>query len=125
MEIQNAKITSTSLGDTGRGNSFWLHLDYGGSGQGFGGYALGGKFTHYVITGILETVGVDTWEELKGKSVRVKIKSDGGWGGSIIAIGHFLDEKWFSPSDFNKECDHCIVSDGSRSSHCKHCGEEL
>ena len=37
-EIRNAIITSVSLDDADRGMlTGWLHLDYGGSGQGFGG----------------------------------------------------------------------------------------
>ena len=39
--IKNAKIESTKLGfDRGTIMSCWLHLDYGGAGQGFGGYVL-------------------------------------------------------------------------------------
>lgn len=94
--IQNAKISGTELGGNERGPSFWVYLDYGGAGQGFGGYRLGGEFTHYVIMGILEAVGVDSWEQLKGKPVRAKIED-----GTIVAIGHFLDDKWFTPKNYN------------------------
>ena len=40
-EIKNAIITGTYLGIEDHGIlTFWLYLDYGGSGQGFGGYQL-------------------------------------------------------------------------------------
>lgn len=97
-EIQNAKITGTELGITDRGPSFWVSVDYGGSGQGFGGYRLGGTFTDYVIFGILKAVGVDSWEKLKGTPVRVKGSHDG-----IEAIGHYLEDKWFNPKDYKNE----------------------
>lgn len=100
MEVRNATISSTSLGNDDHGPSFWIHLDYGGAGQGFGGYMLGGGFTHYVIMGILNTVGVDKWENLKGKPVRVQASDD-----KVEAIGHYLKDKWFYPSDYNKAKD--------------------
>ncbi len=74
------KIESTMLGFEDHGiMSFWLTLDFGGSGQGFGGYCLGGTFTHDVLTGILEAVGVEKWEDLKGKPVWVR-REDGSTG---------------------------------------------
>jgi hypothetical protein len=95
MEIKNAKITSTMLGFEDHGFLTWfLHLDFGNSGVGFGGYALGGDNTDKVIRAILETVGVETWEDLKGKYVRVK---GGEWGKKVEAVGNVLEEKWFTP----------------------------
>lgn len=94
-EIVNAKITSTKLGFDDH-YSFWLYLDYGGSGQGFGGYALGGKFTDYILRGILETLGVDTWEKLPGTSVRVDRDH-----GKIYRIGHYLKDDWFDPGSYD------------------------
>jgi hypothetical protein len=98
-EIKNARIESTSLGFD-RVFSCWLHLDYGGSGQGFGGYCLwnlnnsasatwGAEF----IERILNTVGVQYWEELKGKHIRV----DAEKFGKIHGIGHYLKDDWFYP----------------------------
>jgi len=98
MEIKNAKITGTELGGNERGPSFWVYVDYGGAGQGFGGYSLGGTFTHYVITGILEALEVDSWEKLKGTPVRVKASHD-----KVQAIGHYLKDQWFDPSEFKDE----------------------
>ena len=96
--IQNAKITGTSLGNDDRGPSFWVFVDYGGSGQGFGGYRLGGTFTDYVLFGVLNALKVDKWEDLKGTPVRVEIED-----GTIKAIGHYLEDKWFNPKEFSDE----------------------
>lgn len=113
MEIQNALIKSTSLGYEDHGIlTCWLHLDFGGSCQGFGGYALDepikdreGKFVERVPTvatgkwvkGILEVVGVEKWEALSGKHIRVE--REDGWNGKIRRIGHFLEDKWFDPAN--------------------------
>lgn len=98
MEIKNAKISGTRLGNDDRGPTFWIMVDYGGAGQGFGGYSLGGKFTHYAIMGILDTLGVQTWEQLVGKPVRVK-----GDNGKIQAIGNYLKDQWFDPSEYKDD----------------------
>jgi hypothetical protein len=42
---------------------------------------------------VLETVGVDSWEKLPGKSIRV----DADWD-KIHKIGHFIKDRWFDPS---------------------------
>lgn len=104
MEVKNAKITNTMLGCEDHGIlSAWLTLDYGGTGQGFGGYALDGKpkdrgerSPHAAcglwVKRILEVVGVGKWEDLKGQHVRVRTN-----GGKVYAIGHLLEDKWFEP----------------------------
>lgn len=77
-KIRNAKIESTKLGfDRGAIMSCWLHLDYGGGGQGFGGYVLWNsyhddyetKWGAEYIESVLKTVGVESWEELPGKHI--------------------------------------------------------
>ena len=126
-EINNAKIVSTTLGveDYGIMSSF-LHLEWEGAGIGFGGYRLGGESGMAYIEEILNVVGVDKWEDLKGKYVRVDSE---GLGGKALGIGNIIKDTWLYHEEFfkkfEKECDHCIVSDGFRGSHCKHCGEEL
>jgi hypothetical protein len=104
MEIINGKIGSTMLGVEDHGiMSFFLHLEFDGSGQGFGGYALdqwdetkkrrvGTAFGLECIQRILDTVGVEKWEDLKGKYIRVKKAS---WSSPITAIGHIIDNKWY------------------------------
>ena len=46
---------------------------------------------------IMDTVGVDEWEDLKDKYVRCKID---GWGSSIDEIGNITKEKWFNIRKF-------------------------
>lgn len=52
------------------------------------------------ISKILETVGVDKWEDLPGKYIRIK---DNGWGSTIDEIGNLMEEKWFNIREFFKE----------------------
>lgn len=94
MEIKNAKITGTMLGYEDHGIlTCMIDLDYGGSGQGFGGYQLSdGHDLHRHITQILKTVGVEKWEDLKGKYVRVVAEHS-----KVHRIGNLLEEKWFDP----------------------------
>lgn len=126
-EIHNAKITGTMLGIEGHGifTSF-VYLEWEGAGIGVGGYTLGGQPGIDFIKEILEVVGVDKWEDLKGKYCRVET---GGLGAPAKGIGNILEDKWLNPKEFfkkyEKDCDHCIIGDGFRGSHCKHCGEEL
>ena len=113
MEIKNAKITGTMLGIEDHGiMTFMLHLDYGGSGQGAGGYCLdtpiklGDTFIKRVGTAagmslimeIMEIVGVEKWEDLQGKHIRAKSDFTG-----IEAIGHFLEDKWLNFKQFFEE----------------------
>ena len=103
--IRNAKITSTKLGfDRGFIMSCWLHLDYGGGGQGFGGYCLWNmheesksKETLWganYIEQVLKVCGVEYWENLPGTFIRVDSES-----GKVHGIGNVLADKWFYPTN--------------------------
>lgn len=110
-EIRNAKITSTTLGIEDHGIfTFDLVIEFGGCGCVYGGYALdsydrksekriGTGKSIIAIRSILETVGVDKWEDLKGTLIRVK---NNGWGSSIVEIGNIMENKWFNISEFFK-----------------------
>ena len=96
-EIKNAKITSVMLGGYDGYLSrltAWIYLDYGGSGQGFGGFVLGGEHTHCFIEGVLKTLECDGWEKLAGMPCRVETSWDG-----VTRIGHFLKDQWFAPAE--------------------------
>lgn len=108
----NARIDSTMLGIEDHGvMTCFLHLRSGASGQGFGGFGLDGPYSEkykerlpnklcgFWIKRILEVVGVDKWEDLKGKYIRV----DGEDYGEIFGIGHITDDKWFYPKKEIKE----------------------
>lgn len=109
MEIRNAKITSTMLGREDHGIlTFMVFVEFGCSGCGIGGYAIdqydrstgkrvfSGKGLE-AISKILETVGVDKWEDLPNKYIRIK---DNGWGSTIDEIGNLMEEKWFNLREF-------------------------
>lgn len=109
-EILNAKITKTKLG--GEHGCFTADLLLEGDGWGcaFGGYCLDHWYSNVgkhhssdgygAIIELMKTLEVESWEELKGKYVRVEIE---GWGGKIIKIGHLFKNKWFSWNDYFKE----------------------
>lgn len=102
-EIRNAKITGTSLGFEGHGiMTCFLFLEWDGGGVGFGGYALENKDGITFIKATLGVVGVETWEELKGKYVRVEV----GFGcRPSTGIGNLIKDEWLYPQEFFNECE--------------------
>ena len=105
---RNATIRSTMLGVEDHGiMTFMLDLDYGSSGQGAGGYALDGKprtpsgerrgveGSIVLIRKILEIVGVEKWEDLPGKHIRV-------WqdNSNVYAIGHITKDNCLNFQEF-------------------------
>lgn len=108
--INNAVIESAEITTNERGLlDCWLMLDYGGSGQGFGGFALylPKSFSHHRLESpaghhifrIMEVAGVTDWSKLKGRTIRVRTDSESDLGGSIEAIGHIVKDDWFCPSE--------------------------
>lgn len=112
-KIKNAKITSTMLGKEDHG-IFTCQICVEGNDWGcyYGGYSLdtpnkdtkkriGTKEGMQAIMELLSTLEVDTWEKLKGQYVRVQTS---GLGGKITAIGHLMQDKWFSFEEFFNKC---------------------
>ena len=82
MEWQIARIERVSIEYEDHGFlTCWAFLDYGGSGQGFGGYALGHRdngldesdtsHLYRWITEIMRVVGVESWDKVAGHEVLV------------------------------------------------------
>ncbi len=105
MEIKNAIIKKATITNDYHGIlSAWLTLDYGNSGQGFGGYALylPTSFSHHqklstaghFIWRCMEVAGVSEWGQLVGKTIRVKASHC-----NVDAIGHIVKDDWFCPAD--------------------------
>jgi hypothetical protein len=80
-----------------------LAFDYGGAGQSYGGRMASNiendnprPYMDAYITGIFRVFKVEAWSDLKGKPARVQIKD-----GLIVAVGHYLEDRWFSFDDAN------------------------
>lgn len=111
IETKNAKITSTMLGFEDHGiMTLFLNLKYGqSSAQGAGGYCLDaplkvkGVFKRRIgtalgmdlIMSILKVVEVNTWEDLPGKTIRVKATHN-----KVHAIGNLLSDDWIDFDEF-------------------------
>jgi len=111
MKIENAIITDTMLGREDHGIlTFMLYVDLEAGSCGIGGYALDyydiqtkkrcySAKSAEAVSKVLDIVGVNTWENLKGKYIRVKTN---GWGEPIYEIGNILEDKWFNLKEFFK-----------------------
>lgn len=93
--IRNAKITGTMLGFEDHGiMSAMIHTRSGSTGQGFGGYGMGGRWGMEFITSLLKTLEVNEWEKLVGTHCRVDADHS-----KIYRIGHIIEDKWFNPEE--------------------------
>jgi len=104
-EIKNAVIESVKLSFGDRGFlDMWLTLDYGGSGQGFGGFCLylPKSFSHHKLESVaghhifrcMQIAGVEDFDKLRGRTIRVKASHDG-----VNEIGHIVKDDWFCPRE--------------------------
>ncbi len=104
-EIKNAVIESAEISCGDRGVlDCWLHLSYGGCGQGFGGYALylPKSYKHHNVMSVaghhifrvMEIAGVERWSQLKGKTIRVEANHC-----DVLRIGHIINNDWYCPKE--------------------------
>ena len=103
--ITNAVIHSVSLRmERGFLLDCYLHLDYGGLHQGFGGWALylSKTATHHEVKSVaghhiwrcMEIAGVESWDRMAGRTLRAKVKD-----GVVVAIGHIVKDDWYCPRE--------------------------
>lgn len=110
MTIENAKITNVSITMEEHGClTFWLTLEGEGWGCGYGGYCIGKGYLNadeftadngnglVAMMKIMDTIGVERWEDLKGQYCRVEV---GSWGDRITTIGNIMKNKWFNIEEF-------------------------
>ena len=110
-KIENAVIKDIDLSMADHG-CMTLAMTLGGGGWGvvYGGYCLGKGYLgadddffsgsaagmEYLIR-IMDTVGVERFQDLKGKYVRVAIR---GWSDNVKIIGNIIKDQWFDPETF-------------------------
>lgn len=109
--IENALITNVDLSMADYGClTLSMVLEGAGWGVNYGGYCLGKGYlgadddyfngsaagTEYLMR-IMDTVGVEKFQDLKGKYVRVAIK---GLGNPVKIIGNIIKNKWFDAETF-------------------------
>lgn len=103
MEVRNAIISGVDFFINDKGIlDLYLYLDYGGSGQAFGGYALylPKSYHHHSLKSLaghfiyrcLQIAGVERWNDLEGRSIRVQQDDC-----QVYAIGHIIKDDWFCP----------------------------
>ena len=108
LQPKNAIIERATLTAGNHGMlSAWLFLKFdSASGQGFGGYSLylPKSFSHHKIESVaghfiwrcMEIAGVESWDKLPCKAIRVI-----GSHSQIDGIGHIINDDWFFPrTDF-------------------------
>ena len=110
-KIENALITNVDISMADHGClTLVMTLEGGGWGVVYGGYCLGKGYLgakddffdgsaagmEYLIR-IMDTVGVEKFQDLKGKYVRVATK---GWGDPVKIIGNIIKDKWFDAETF-------------------------
>lgn len=108
-EIMNAKITQVSLSMADHGClTYGLTLDAGSFGCVYGGYSIGNGYLGAkdfsasadgleAMMRIMNVVGVERWEDLKGRYVRVVYP---GICGTVTTIGNIIEDKWFNQKEF-------------------------
>ena len=108
-KISNARITNVSLTMEDHGClTYYLVIENNCCGCSYGGICLGhgylgakefnasGKGLEAMMR-IMNVVGVERWEDLKGKYIRFV---DNGLGSTIETIGNIIEDKWFNQREF-------------------------
>lgn len=111
-EIKNARITHVSLSMADHGClTYSLTLEFGCCGCVYGGYCIGHGYLGAkefsasnkgleAMMRIMDVVGVERWEDLNLRYIRIV---DPGFGGVIDTIGNIIEDKWFNQREFFAE----------------------
>lgn len=111
-DISNAEIKDADLSMADHGVlTFRMTLNGDGWGVVYGGYVLGHGYLGAKefdgsakglesIMRIMDVVGVERFNDMQGKCIRVATK---GWGSSVKIIGNLIKDKWFDIDEFFKE----------------------
>jgi hypothetical protein len=95
--ITNGIIKSVHLGFDSHGilTAMVTIGQLGGVVQGFGGWNLDAKGypVGAKIRELLKSIGVDSWDELVGRAIRVGRDKPFG---KIESIGHIIEDRWFT-----------------------------
>lgn len=109
MEIKNARIIDVSLGLEDHDIfTFYITIEGDSIGCCIGGFALDhydlntkkrvcGAIGLQCIREIMEVVGVNKWEDLKGQYIRYEYN---GLGATVDTIGHIINNKWINIREF-------------------------
>lgn len=107
--IENAKIKRVDLSMADHGVlTLEMVLEGKGWGVTFGGRVIGKgylgakEFKGYEkgteeIMRIMDVVGVDHFNDMKDRYVRVEV---GNWGDPVYKIGNIIEDKWFDYKEF-------------------------
>ncbi|MBO5384532.1 MAG: hypothetical protein J6A30_09555 [Ruminococcus sp.] len=109
-EICNVKITGTSITMSDRGClTFYVTVEGASMGCNLGGYCIGHGYLGseefraekgsglVAMMNIMNVVGVERWEDLKGKYCRI---ASNGYGQTVDEIGNLIEDKWFNLRKF-------------------------
>lgn len=111
-KIENARITSVDLSMADH-DCLTLSIGLKGAGWGcvYGGYCLGHGYLGAdefdgsaegmeSIMRIMDVVGVEKFNDMTGKYIRVATK---GWGDTVKIIGNIIKNQWFDTESFYKD----------------------
>jgi hypothetical protein len=119
-EIKNAQITNVSLSMADHGClTYGLTLELDCRGGVYGGYCIGRAYLGAkefsasnkgleAMMRIMDVVGVERWEDLNLRYVRIV---NPGFGGVIDTIGNIIEDKWFNQREFFAETGHEMEGD--------------
>lgn len=107
MHRRNARIIDATLGFHGLSLTSHLTVEFEGGAvkQGFGGLRLAhvgmeDDAASWWITGILNALSLEDWNQLVGQFIRVESETETG---PLLRIGHIMNNQWFDIRELPKK----------------------